>query len=60
MMQKTKLLRVAIEATIRAERLDPRGEHFASEEPYTEHAEAAEAADRAWEEYDTHVWAQTH
>lgn len=51
MTEETKLLRAAVEASIKADRLDPRGEHFADAEPYAQYAKAKEAADKAWELY---------
>ena len=56
MTEETKLLRAAINASIKADRLDPRGEYFADGETYTVHAEARDAEERAWKDYDLHIW----
>lgn len=61
MLQEIMLLRAAVEASIRADRLDTRGEHFADGgKSMMAHVEAVEAADRAWADYDTLVWSRAN
>ena len=55
MIEETKLLRAAVEASIAAAIADPKGEHFHDPIVYARHADAEAKAFKAWEEYDLHI-----